>query len=125
MYYIRNMSVIQTIKNMTIKNDKHLIRKYYHPSHDTHLLDLEDSENDFVKYRVSPSCVTCIHFLNDSPENVAVGKCKLFGEKNLVTGKINYQFAEICRIKNNMCMSDGLYYKKNPHDKLNYKIEKE
>jgi len=117
MRYIR-MTDIQTIKNMTIKNIKNT----------RHYSDLENIKNreDFIKYWVSPSCVSCIHFLSYYPnENIGAGRCKLFGEKDLVTGRIHYEYASVCRENYDMCMPDGIYYKKNPDDKLNYKIERE
>ena len=119
MRYIRNMQTIKNTKNAIISENYHHTRHYL-PPHNEHT---EHGENNFIKYKVSPSCVKCIHFLNDYPENVHLGKCKLFGEKNLVTGKINYQFAEICRANNNMCMSDGFYYKENPDNDLIIKLK--
>jgi len=120
MRYIRNMTHIQTIKNMNIKNMQTKPIRHYG--------DLENIKNreDFIKYWVSPSCVSCIHFLSYYPnEHISMGRCKLFGKKDLVTGRIHYEYASVCRENNKMCMSDGFYYKKNPDDKLNYKIERE
>lgn len=80
----------------------------------------------FIKNTDMPSCVNCVHFIepiaelkwNDKSELVSVrvgqlGKCKLFGDKNLVTGKIDYKSALDCRHdspENKLCGIDGKYF---------------
>jgi hypothetical protein len=68
---------------------------------------------DFIKNNELPSCVNCVHFIeqphgyqNDRSE---FGKCKLFGEKNLVSGGIKYMFAANCRQKG-LCGTEGKYF---------------
>jgi len=49
----------------------------------------------------------------ESEESIMLfGKCKLFGHKNLVTGKIEYKFASVCRnsISGELCGVDGKYF---------------
>lgn len=64
-----------------------------------------------------PTCVNCIHFVkysdmysSRSNVNQELGKCKLFGKKNLVSGKITYDFASSSRISENKCGIEGKYY---------------
>jgi hypothetical protein len=42
--------------------------------------------------------------------NQDLGKCKLFGEKNLVSGIITYDYASVCRISENRCGINGKHY---------------
>lgn len=64
-----------------------------------------------------PTCVNCIHFVkyNDmyssrANVNQELGKCKLFGKKNLVSGKITYDYASSSRISEKKCGIEGKYY---------------
>ena len=65
-----------------------------------------------IKYMEYPICKTCIYFLPDEtssrPDEFA--KCKLFGEKNIVTGEITYKYAELCRSNSNHCNITGIYH---------------
>jgi hypothetical protein len=60
-----------------------------------------------------PLCKTCIHFLPyrycQNPYEFA--KCKFFGEKNVITGEIEYEYAESCRKSEYKCNITGNYYK--------------
>jgi len=59
-----------------------------------------------------PICKTCIHFLHEKrlSGSEEFGRCKLFGEKNILTGEIKYEYAELCRLSNNKCNITGNYY---------------
>jgi hypothetical protein len=65
-----------------------------------------------IKYMEYPVCKTCIHFLPD--ENIQrcdeFSRCKLFGEKNVVTGEIKYKLANICRMYDDYCNITGRYH---------------
>jgi hypothetical protein len=56
----------------------------------------------FVKNIKSPICVNCINFIKPSILNndLEYGKCKLFGIKDVVSGKIKYEYASVSRISN-------------------------
>ena len=56
-----------------------------------------------------PACVNCVNFLEQVPDN-NFGSCKLFGEKNIVTGVIKYKFATICREYEFLCSEKGKFY---------------
>jgi len=72
----------------------------------------------FIKNTDMPSCVNCVHFIEpkmvlESEQSIVLfGKCKLFGDKNLVTGKIDYKFASDCRHSKSgeLCGVDGKYF---------------
>jgi len=64
-----------------------------------------------------PACKNCVHFIEHTnnypydpvPDN-NYGKCKKFGEMNLVTGGIEYDFAKLCRQNDKKCGSEGAGY---------------
>jgi hypothetical protein len=63
------------------------------------------------KYNV---CKDCKHFspsklqgLKDS-DKIEYGKCKLFREKDLITGEIEYEYASVCRVSK--CKVEGVYF---------------
>ena len=65
----------------------------------------------FIKNTELPICSSCLHFIEHTnnypydsiPSNEQYGKCKKFGEVNLVTGVIEYDFANNCRLNNTKC----------------------
>lgn len=69
-------------------------------------------------------CLNCIHFIEHTnnypydslPSDEKSGKCKKFGEVNIITGSIEYDFAKNCRDDNNKCEKTGSEYNKKPPD---------
>lgn len=62
-----------------------------------------------------PSCKNCIHFkpnIIDDDYSSFTGRCRKFGEKDITTNKINYDFANYCRIDETKCGEKGKYYEK-------------
>jgi hypothetical protein len=55
-----------------------------------------------------PLCTNCIHFINNIGTNY--GKCKLFGEKNKITGEIKYLYASYCREYSELCGKNATFY---------------
>ena len=39
------------------------------------------------------------------------GKCLSFGEKNVVSGEVSYEYAELCRNNESKCGIKGKYFK--------------
>ena len=96
------------------------------------LLTLIKSPYSFIKNMEIPICGNCVHFINYfdsynnkdyiiSSENKKIyinddipidnyGKCKLFGKKNIVTGKIKYEYADFCREDKEKCDLEGKYF---------------
>ena len=70
--------------------------------------------NSFIKNYDLPVCVTCEHFIPDIGHknefmNI-VGRCKLFGVKDMVTGIVDHHFASSCRANIELCGKNAAYY---------------
>ena len=48
---------------------------------------------------------------HENREQYTLGRCMLFGKKNIISGEITYDFADICRISANKCGHNGTLYK--------------
>lgn len=61
-----------------------------------------------------PVCKNCIHFLPfhaNKPEDMGMlGKCNMYGTKNIITGAIHYEFAEHARQNLFQCGQGGGNY---------------
>ena len=70
-----------------------------------------------IRNRLLPICSNCVHFIeytnnypyDEIPSNI-YGKCKHFGEIDIVTGKIVYDYAQNCRTDIKKCSLNGTYY---------------
>jgi Pyruvate/2-oxoacid:ferredoxin oxidoreductase delta subunit len=56
-------------------------------------------------------CINCKHFIADKNE------CAIFGDTDLVSGKIDYKYAKSCRNDDKKCGETAIYYEEN-----NYKF---
>jgi len=56
-------------------------------------------------------CINCKHFLQDKRE------CAIFGDTDLITGKMDYKYASSCRNDEKKCGEEATYYEEN-----NYKF---
>lgn len=74
----------------------------------------------YIKNTNLPVCVNCVHFIEDTnnypydppPNDSRYGKCKTFGQNNLVTGELEYDYASICRMTDTKCGETGKYFTK-------------
>jgi hypothetical protein len=70
--------------------------------------------NQFIKDYDLPVCVTCEHFIPDIGHKTdfknIVGRCKLFGVKDIVTGIVDHHFAISCRANSELCGKNATYY---------------
>jgi hypothetical protein len=65
------------------------------------------------------SCIDCVHFTEYNSfypyESVVddhkLGRCKQFGEQCMITGEIKYEFAHICRSKEDKCGKNASRFK--------------
>ena len=57
-----------------------------------------------------PACVNCLHFISDRPNNHVFARCKMFGEMDVITGSINYDFAKLSRESDSKCGVNGTFY---------------
>lgn len=60
-----------------------------------------------------PSCANCVYykpttFNNEFASNY--NKCEKFGEKNIITNKIKYDYADLCRLDEDKCGPKGIYF---------------
>ena len=71
------------------------------------------------------SCRNCVHFRPhpyDLYSSNSFGKCANFGEKNIITDKIEYSYADACRRSESECGVSGKYFEEEPN--VNLKILK-
>ena len=65
-----------------------------------------------------PACKNCVHFIEHTnnypydpvPCNEQYGKCKKFGEMNVVTGVVHNDYAGLCRENEKKCGLTGKEY---------------
>ena len=89
------------------------------------LLQSEQIQNINVK-----SCKNCIYFRPslmklDEESLYTFGKCEKFGRKDIVSGKIHYTFADLCRNDELKCGHKGKYFSKSkyaPIKTIGYKM---
>ena len=64
-------------------------------------------------------CINCMNYIEYKYTNphdeiydseTKLGTCSIFGKENLVTGKIEYDDAFVCRINESKCGKEGRYY---------------
>ena len=83
--------------------------------------------NKFIKNSEYPACKNCKYYLEDKrwPNEPAFAKCALFGDKNLLSGKIeNYDLYK-ARLYNEYCGPEGKYFiKEDKPETFREKIEK-
>lgn len=78
----------------------------------------------FIRNMELPTCSSCVHFIEHTnnypydpiPSDEKYGKCKKFGEVNLITGVIQYDLASNCRLNNDKCGNLGSEYIKKTND---------
>ena len=59
-----------------------------------------------------PSCSQCIHF---QPDPAGFAKCKYFGERNIVTNRITFDYADHCRTQEDKCGKEGKFFEPDPN----------
>ena len=64
----------------------------------------------FIKNKNLPACIHCKHFQQTVP-GIPNGKCVLFGEKDFVTGKLQYHDARDCRLDEEKCGLNAIHFK--------------
>jgi len=69
------------------------------------------SEKFFIRNKELPICIKCLYFIEHTnnypydpvPSNEQHGRCKKFGQLNMITGKIEYDLASNCRLNDSKC----------------------
>ena len=75
----------------------------------------------FIRNKELLICSNCLHFIEHTnnypydpiPSDEQYGRCKKFGEVNLITGVIEYDLAKNCRLNVSKCGKLGLEYTEN------------
>jgi hypothetical protein len=57
-----------------------------------------------------PSCKNCIYFKRSGYIPESLSRCDKFGEKNIITDEIKYDFADYCRNDEKKCGIEGRYF---------------
>ena len=92
------------------------------------IIDTMKFDNKIIRNIEFPACKNCIHYRPSSWSNEfanSFNKCEKFGTKDVVTDKIDFDFATICRKNENICGNSGKYFEKEPLiilKKLKHKI---
>jgi len=71
-----------------------------------------------------PNCIDCIHFQKNYWNNYQ-SKCKYFGEKNMITGIIEYEYAADCRSDDKKCGIEGKHFQMYRSDDFPKRLEDE
>lgn len=67
--------------------------------------------NAIIKNIDLPSCADCVYIeCTNTATNTHTFKCKKFGSKHIITGKIENEFALICRTDSDMCGKKGIHF---------------
>jgi hypothetical protein len=68
-----------------------------------------------------PCCKNCVHYepcFVDRRFISSLGKCTYFGEKDIITDTINYDYVSSCRNNENKCGENGKYFIEEKNIKL-------
>jgi hypothetical protein len=77
----------------------------------------------YIRNKELPICSNCSYFIEHKnnypydaiPSDEQYGRCKTFGEVNLITGVIDYDLARNCRLTDNKCGKLGSEYSNKPN----------
>jgi negative regulator of replication initiation len=72
------------------------------------------NQMSFIKNSEFPVCKNCVHFQYD----LEYGKCKKFGQRNLVSGENVYKYAEFHRNNESLCGLQAKYFTQERKTKL-------
>jgi hypothetical protein len=66
--------------------------------------------NQFITDVHKRSCSECVFYVIPKWSNGYVSRCTKFGKKDVITGKIDFDMAELCRLNKNKCGEHGRYF---------------
>ena len=59
----------------------------------------------------NPNCTDCIYYeKRDHPFTNCLSKCRRFGARDSETGRISYEYADLCRSSEKKCGPVGKYF---------------
>jgi hypothetical protein len=85
-----------------------------------YLFTLVSSEK-IIKNINIPSCRNCVHYKPSyytTDFTASSNTCDKFGVKNIITNKISYDYADMCRNNENKCGNEGKYFEKEKNVEL-------
>lgn len=62
-----------------------------------------------------PACKNCIHYTPSLDNRNFYSTCDNFGEKDIITNEIKYNYADLCRGDEDKCGNQGKYFQKEPN----------
>jgi len=81
------------------------------------------NSNKIINNGNLPSCRNCVYFKPDTYSSEfasALSKCQVFIDKDIVTDKITYKYADTCRYDESKCGKEGKYFEK--EENINIKV---
>jgi len=75
-----------------------------------------NSEKFIKNINVNP-CRKCIHY-NSIYNDYSLSNCKKFGEKNIISNEITYEYADSCRDDESKCGKEGKYFEEDKYANL-------
>jgi len=84
------------------------------------LLTILSSGATIIKNSNLPSCRNCIHFKPEYYNELdsTLNKCTKFGEKDIITNEIKYDFVDYTRKDKDKCGLEGKYFEQEPNIEL-------
>jgi len=81
---------------------------------------LKNNFSTGIRNKGLPICFNCSHFIAHTnnypydpiPSNERYGRCKKFGEVDMISGVIEYDLASYCRLDDNKCGKLGSEFNK-------------
>lgn len=67
------------------------------------------------------TCIKCVNYIRPQMSNIAddkLGKCQFFKEKNIITGKIENEYAYECRKNKKKCGLMAIHFEPHNFDSL-------
>jgi len=83
-------------------------------------ISTENTVKPIIKNINFPACKNCLYF---KPENhleftSVLNRCEKFGEKDIITDKIKYDFVGMCRSNESKCGFEGKYFEEEKNIEL-------
>jgi hypothetical protein len=68
------------------------------------------AEDQHIKNMNKQNCFECVYYMRPKWYNHYFAGCAKFGTKDVVSGRILYEYAEVCRKDKNLCGEYGRYF---------------
>jgi len=79
-------------------------------------------KKQFIINSKVPICKNCVYFKPYDEKSYHLGKCTKFGNMDILSGIIEYNYAYTCRTSNNLCSFNGTYYEERKHPNITLSI---